>query len=35
LANRACVLENGRLTLEGACCDLIAYDHVRKAYLGL
>jgi len=35
LANRACVLENGRLTLEGSCCDLIAHDHVRKAYLGL
>jgi branched-chain amino acid transport system ATP-binding protein len=35
LANRACVLENGRLTLEGSCCDLIANDHVKKAYLGL
>jgi branched-chain amino acid transport system ATP-binding protein len=35
LADRACVLENGRLTLEGACRDLIAHDHVRKAYLGL
>ena len=35
LANRACVLENGRLTLEGPCRDLIAHDHVRKAYLGL
>jgi len=35
LANRACVLENGRLTLEGSCCDLIAHDHVKKAYLGL
>jgi branched-chain amino acid transport system ATP-binding protein len=35
LANRACVLENGRLTLEGMSKDLIAHDHVRKAYLGL
>lgn len=35
LANRACVLENGRLTLEGPCCDLIENDHVKKAYLGL
>jgi branched-chain amino acid transport system ATP-binding protein len=35
LADRACVLENGRLTLEGPCGDLIANDHVRKAYLGL
>ena len=35
LADRACVLENGRLTLEGACHDLISNDHVRKAYLGL
>ncbi|MGE5842926.1 MAG: ABC transporter ATP-binding protein [Deltaproteobacteria bacterium] len=35
LAHRACVLENGRLTLEGRCCDLINNDHVKKAYLGL
>jgi branched-chain amino acid transport system ATP-binding protein len=35
LAHRACVLENGRLTLEGRGCDLIANDHVKKAYLGL
>jgi branched-chain amino acid transport system ATP-binding protein len=35
LANRACVLENGRLTLQDACCNLIENDHVRKAYLGL
>jgi branched-chain amino acid transport system ATP-binding protein len=35
LAHRACVLENGRLTLEGPCCDLIENDHVKKAYLGL
>jgi branched-chain amino acid transport system ATP-binding protein len=35
LANRACVLENGRLTLEGPSRDLIENDHVKKAYLGL
>jgi branched-chain amino acid transport system ATP-binding protein len=35
MAHRACVLENGRLTLEGACCDLIRHDHVKKAYMGL
>jgi branched-chain amino acid transport system ATP-binding protein len=35
MADRACVMENGRLTLEGACCDLLENDHVRKAYLGL
>jgi branched-chain amino acid transport system ATP-binding protein len=35
LAHRACVLENGRLTLEGPCSDLIKNDHVKKAYLGL
>jgi branched-chain amino acid transport system ATP-binding protein len=35
LANRACVLENGRLTLEGRCGDLIENEHVKKAYLGL
>jgi branched-chain amino acid transport system ATP-binding protein len=35
LASRACVLENGRLTLQGSSRDLIAHDHVKKAYLGL
>ncbi len=35
LANRACVLENGRLTLQDACSNLIENDHVRRAYLGL
>lgn len=35
MADRACVLENGRLTLSGASADLIKHDHVRKAYLGL
>lgn len=35
LADRACVLENGRLTMEDVCCNLIKNDHVRKAYLGM
>jgi branched-chain amino acid transport system ATP-binding protein len=35
MADRACVLENGRLVLEGACCDLIRHDHVKKAYMGM
>jgi branched-chain amino acid transport system ATP-binding protein len=35
IANRAYVLENGRLALEGACSFLRETDHVRKAYLGL
>lgn len=35
IADRACVLENGRVVLTGACSDLLSSDHVRKAYLGL
>jgi branched-chain amino acid transport system ATP-binding protein len=35
IADRACVLENGRVALEGDCADLLCSDHVRKAYLGL
>jgi branched-chain amino acid transport system ATP-binding protein len=35
IADRACVLENGRIALEGLCEDLLKTDHVRKAYLGL
>ncbi len=35
IADRACVLENGRMVLEGACDKLLQSDHVRKAYLGL
>jgi branched-chain amino acid transport system ATP-binding protein len=35
IADRAYVLENGRLALEGACSFLRESDHVRKAYLGL
>jgi branched-chain amino acid transport system ATP-binding protein len=34
-ADRAYVLENGRMTMEGACSFLRESDHVRKAYLAL
>ena len=34
-ADRAYVLENGRLALEGACSFLRESDHVKKAYLAL
>ncbi|PKN62259.1 MAG: branched-chain amino acid ABC transporter ATP-binding protein [Deltaproteobacteria bacterium HGW-Deltaproteobacteria-15] len=35
MADRAYVMENGRIVLEGKSHDLIENDHVRKAYLGL
>jgi branched-chain amino acid transport system ATP-binding protein len=35
LANRAYVLENGRVVMEGAGKELIADKHVKEAYLGL
>src|ERR1043166_9589190 len=35
LANRAYVLENGRITLAGSGDELLADDRVRQAYLGL
>jgi branched-chain amino acid transport system ATP-binding protein len=35
IADRACVLENGRVALEGACKKLLDSEHIRKAYLGL
>jgi branched-chain amino acid transport system ATP-binding protein len=35
IADRAYVLENGRICLEGDCLELLQSDHVRKAYLGL
>jgi len=34
IADRAYVLENGRVVLEGACGQLLQSDYVRKAYLG-
>jgi branched-chain amino acid transport system ATP-binding protein len=35
IAKRAYVLETGRMTLQGEGKDLLANEHVRKAYLGL
>ena len=35
IADRAYVLENGRLNLQGDSDELLQSDHVRKAYLGL
>jgi branched-chain amino acid transport system ATP-binding protein len=35
IADRAYVLENGRVVLEGACDELLQSDFVRKAYLGI
>ncbi|MFC2069681.1 ABC transporter ATP-binding protein [Chloroflexota bacterium] len=35
IADRACVLENGRVALDGTCDVLLQSDHVRKSYLGL
>lgn len=35
IADRAYVLENGRVVLEGACGELLQSDYIRKAYLGL
>jgi len=34
MADRAYVMETGRIVLEGAARDLLADDHVRRAYLG-
>jgi branched-chain amino acid transport system ATP-binding protein len=35
LAQRAYVLENGRVALEGTGNDLSQNEHIRKAYLGM
>jgi branched-chain amino acid transport system ATP-binding protein len=35
IADRAYVLENGHICLEGDCANLLQSDFVRKAYLGL
>jgi branched-chain amino acid transport system ATP-binding protein len=35
VANRAYVLENGRVAMEGTSDSLLASEHVKKAYLGL
>ena len=34
-ANRAYVLENGRIVLEGKGAEIMQEDHIKKAYLGL
>ena len=35
IADRAYVLENGRICLQGDCGELLESDYVRQAYLGL
>jgi len=35
IADRAYVLENGRIVMEGTCDKLLKDDYIRKAYLGL
>ena len=35
IADRAYVLENGRIVLSGSSSELMDSDYVRKAYLGL
>jgi branched-chain amino acid transport system ATP-binding protein len=35
IADRAYVLENGRMVLEGSGAELLQSDYVKKAYLGL
>lgn len=35
IADRAYVLENGRVVLEGPCRECLESEHVKKAYLGL
>ncbi len=35
IADRAYVLENGRIVMEGDCATCLASEHIRKAYLGL
>ncbi|HSW57726.1 MAG TPA: ABC transporter ATP-binding protein [Dehalococcoidales bacterium] len=35
IADRAYVLENGRITLQGPCQELMQSDHIRQAFLGI
>ncbi len=35
IADRAYVMENGRVVMEGECCNLLTDDYIRKAYLGV
>lgn len=35
ISDRAYVLENGRICLEGECCNLIENDYIKTAYMGM
>jgi len=35
IADRAYVLENGRIALEGPCAELLENDYIKRAYLGM
>jgi branched-chain amino acid transport system ATP-binding protein len=35
IADRAYVMENGRIVMEGQCCNLLTDEYIKKAYLGL
>ena len=35
MSDRACVLENGRIVIQGTGKELISNDHVKEAYLGI
>ena len=35
ISDRAYVLENGRVVMEGDCATCLASEHIKKAYLGL
>jgi branched-chain amino acid transport system ATP-binding protein len=35
ISDRAYVLENGRIVMEGDCATCLASEHIKKAYLGL
>lgn len=35
ISDRAYVLENGRMCLEGECCELINNDYIKTAYMGM
>lgn len=35
ISDRAYVLENGRIVMEGDCATCLASEHIRKSYLGL
>ncbi len=35
ISERACIIENGRMAMEGACNQLLQADYVKQAYLGM